>query len=506
MKVKPSIYLLCTALLTILAYTTALAEPATTETNDKPPLGTPVETNPTESKEKNSAKKDHKEVSKDEAAADDEEEEEDEKDPLKQEIKRLKLKNSKLSLESAIRSAQHERSLVDSIEERETLETELQLNLIRLKKELQALEAEREALNLKNELRTAKDIQKNADMREKLSRMELEHSFNDQQQVMEMAKIDEQQYKLSRQNALLEEQQRAETLEFRLETAKLAFELLKIKYHQSKRHNELDLLHHKIERQSLQEALKEIAEPVHQYLLEPVVDGYLIVSDRKIDLSGIIFLGTAEYISERIDFFNNQSEEYPIFLVISESPGGSVMEGMKILKAMRASRAPVYVVVKSFAASMAATITTLADKSFALPDAIILHHQVSGLSGGTVTQLEEQLKIAKEWSRRLLTPVAKKMDLSLDDFIKAMYENNSVGDWHTFADKAVSLKWVDQIVEGIRDTSYLQRPDKDEKQPWVFFAQAKHEKIDAQGQRYVQLPRLTPFDVYHIYNPDNYYR
>ena len=32
------------------------------------------------------------------------------------------------------------------------------------------------------------------------------------------------------------------------------------------------------------------------------------------------------------------------------------------------------------------------------------------------------------------------------------------------------------------------------------------EKIDEKGQRYVSLPRLDPFDLYYIYNPDRYYR
>lgn len=423
---------------------------------------------------------------------------------LKKEVKRLKLENSKLELENSIRTAKHERSLQDPIEQRKKLEADLELNLIRLQKQLEDLNAKHEALKLRNELRDAQETQDTAPMRDELSRLELEHSLNEQRQTMEMAKIDEEQYRLSRKNALLSEQQEAETIRLSLKSAKMAFELLKIKFDKSKRDNEIGLLQHKIDLQNLQESLKEIAEPSQDYLLDPVVDGYLIVSDRKIDLAGPILWGTAEYISERIDFFNNQNEEYPIFLVITESPGGSVMEGMKILKAMRASRAPVYVVVKALAASMAATITTLADKSFALPDAVMVHHQVSGITGGTVTQLEEQLKVAKEWSRRLLTPVAKKMDLSLDGFIEAMYKNNSTGDWQTFADNAMQLKWVDQIVEGIRDTSYLQRPDKNEQQPWIIFAQA--EKVDAQGQRYVQLPRLMPFDVYHIYNPDNYYR
>ena len=91
-----------------------------------------------------------------------------------------------------------------------------------------------------------------------------------------------------------------------------------------------------------------------------------------------------------------------------------------------------------------------------------------------------------------------------------MYENNSWGDWLEFADEAAKTKWVDYVVEDVRDVSYINKPTEEDNVIEVDFVTDQKrqlvEKIDAQGKRYVQIPHLTLPDVYHLYNPDNYYR
>nr|HOX23194.1 ATP-dependent Clp protease proteolytic subunit [Elusimicrobiales bacterium] len=198
----------------------------------------------------------------------------------------------------------------------------------------------------------------------------------------------------------------------------------------------------------------------------------------------------------------------PIFIVIDYCPGGSVMEGYRIVKAMQASKAPIYVVVKSFAASMAAVITTLADRSYVYPNAIMLHHQMSTFVWGNMTQLKEQLDMAKEWERRLHVPVAKKIGMSPDAFRKKMYEKNSDGDWEEFGDRAVEYRWATAVVDEIDETGFTKNPDVPQPAPPSSrpFRYQLMEKVDEKGQRYVQLPRLQPYDFYFIYNPDRYYR
>ena len=183
------------------------------------------------------------------------------------------------------------------------------------------------------------------------------------------------------------------------------------------------------------------------------------------------------------------------------------MAGYRILKAMEASAAPVHVVVKSFAASMAACITTLAEESYAYPNAIILHHQISSqiaFARLNLTQQKEFYQESERWWDRLAAPVAKKMGLTTDEFIEKMYARSTSGDWSEFGDKAKELKWVNHIVDGIVESSITINPDAEQKPAVQKTALA--EQVDPDGKVFTYLPRLNPKDVYFLYNPDGYYR
>lgn len=244
------------------------------------------------------------------------------------------------------------------------------------------------------------------------------------------------------------------------------------------------------------------------YLEKPLrEDGVLVISDRRIPLNGMIVPATADYVTSRIDYWNNKDKKLPIFIVIDDCPGGSVMAGYRILKSMEASEAPIHVVVKSFAASMAACITTLAEESYCYPNSLILHHQISAqlmFARLNLTQQKEFYQDSQRWWERLASPVAAKMGVSTDEFIKQMYAKSSGGDWSEFGDKAKDLKWVNHIVTGIEETSLTKDPDSAEKPKTP--VTALEEAVDADGKPYSFLPRLNPKDVYFLYNPDGYYR
>ncbi len=250
------------------------------------------------------------------------------------------------------------------------------------------------------------------------------------------------------------------------------------------------------------------------YPKDPLIGKKLVLSDRTISLNGVITGKTADSVADRISYFNNRDPEAPIFIVIDDCPGGSVMAGYKILKAMHGSKAPVYTVVKSMAASMAACITTLSKKSFAYPNAIILHHQLSMGVMGNLTQHRENVAELEEWWKRLADPVAAKMGITRDEFIKRMYAESSSGDWNEFADNAQKLKWVDVIVEEIEETALLRDPSSLPQQanatpnrlmPGPPSTDAV-ESQDERGKPISLLPRLNPLDAYWLYNPDSYYR
>lgn len=392
--------------------------------------------------------------------------------------------------------------------ERDRIAAENALAAEQLRKELSALEAEKQRLQLENSLRSERLNAEVAETRTKLDKLGLETEAINKQAALEAA---QRRAELDRELADMraeEERNRvanaivAQKNESRLAELRLQETDYKIK--RAALEMEVARLQTELTRREKSDELRDLVPDERRYLKEPFADGVLRVSDRRIELNGLISPVLASHIAERIDFFNNQSTEFPIFLVIDSSPGGSVMAGNQILKAMEGSPAPVYVVLKSYAASMAAVITALAPRSYAYPNAVIVHHQISWLGMGNLTQQREQMRSAEEWWRRLAQPVAAKMGLTLEQFIAQMYQKNSDGDWREFADAAVALHWVDQIVNTIWETSIDKHPDRfGNPAPLTL---SLEQKTDEQGNPYVVLPRLVPSDCYFLYNPDQYYR
>lgn len=384
----------------------------------------------------------------------------------KNETAKQELEKQKLALQTSLRAARQGVEMASLKAELEKLSAQAALSKVKQEQELSAMKTELAALQTQAQLYAARRA-------------------NDKAPVL--AKTDS----LTAQNALL--QQQIASIKIQLDKTNIEHQAQLAK---AKRAVELA--------DAKRAATTTVTTDIARHG-EPFKNGELHISDRRIALNGGISMETADYITERIHFFNNQSAELPIFIVIDSSPGGSVMAGYRILKAMDASEAPIHVVVKSFAASMAAAITTLAEHSYAYPNAIILHHQMSSNMRGNLTQQKEQLENALEWAKRLANPIAEKMGVSPQRFTEMMYQNNSDGDWDEFADEAVKLKWVDHLVTEVREQGVVKHPDGKPVKPRIttFFGQ---EQVDSEGRSFVKLPRLDPFDHWFLYDPDNYYR
>ncbi len=432
--------------------------------------------------------------------------------PLSKDVLDLKEASALISLENSIQAEKFRSELLGLEHEKNKLVLENDVLLEKVRHQLAELSAEKERVLLENEVTEAKQTQTLANLVAQKTRLELENAIATEQQTQHWQTIEQKKAELKLQNDVAEQKNRAEELKIQLETTKLSFELSKLEFEKAKRTADIEELSERISEREQKALWESEANKDPELLEEPFVNGKLILSDRKIELDPIIMRGTAEYVVERIDYFNNKDPNYPIFIIIDVCYGGSVSEGAKILEAMEASPAPVYVVVKSLAASMAAVITTLAERSYSYPNAILIHHQMWGGFYGNIKEQQEQLEMMKEWSRRLMRPVSDKMGVEMDEFVEMMYEHSSTGDWNEFADNAITLKWVDYITEDIRDTSYVKKPIEEHNDEDFFFFSMKsnpfrlEEQTDSQGNKYVQLPRLGPYDFYHLYNPDNYYR
>jgi ATP-dependent Clp protease protease subunit len=391
------------------------------------------------------------------------------------------------------------------------------------RKELARLSLERDKLTAENLIAKAKLEKELSDRR---AEMEREKLRMDEQKQNEETRLSEERRKLESQLLQLRMENERLVLESSVVKAKAEIQQTEQRMKEAEARAQIAALQAGMEKQDVELNTNNYANTKAQRLENPHQGETLIISDRRIALNGPISSETADSISSRLNYFNNKDAALPIFIVIDNSPGGSVMAGYNILKSMESSQAPVYVVVKSFAASMAACITTCADKSFAYPNAVILHHQISSGSFGNLTAQRENLQEIEEWWRRLADPVAKKMGLGTEEFILRMYQKKaSNGDWSEFGDQAAELKWVDHVVQEIRETALVKNPDAARPavpagpstpmpvprpqtglESSISSQPPQPESVDDKGQPFMRLPRLAPKDFYYLFNPDGYYR
>ncbi|MDP6490218.1 MAG: ATP-dependent Clp protease proteolytic subunit [Kiritimatiellia bacterium] len=461
---------------------------------------------------------------------------------LRSELADLLLEKQRLDAEMALADTRRKKATT----EQTALAVELALKVKKAESELKValsgLRAEKETLSMEMSLREERNKQAALEAREEIARIKLAMEKKNVLQEQELQDMQARQKTLTAQNMLQAEENKAALAELATESAQISAELAHAqKLHEKKvqeLNTEIALLaiqnskalqlqasrenEHKAEMTALQHELAEVQAAMTlretrdayrntvdrdiDYPADPFRDGVLTVSDRRIKLNDVIMEGTADYVTERIHYFNNQSTEAPIFIVIDRNPGGSVMEGYRIIKAMDASKAPIHVVIKSFAASMAATIATAAQHSYAYPNAILLHHQPSGIAWGNLTQQDEQMVIFKEWARRLHATIAEKMGLSMDEFYEMMYEKNSDGDWQEFADVAQELHWINHVVTEIREEGILKKPEGEAPMPIWWFTMKDQATPPDPKNNYVLLPQPKPFDYYFMYNPNGYYR
>jgi len=429
-------------------------------------------------------------------------------------LKKLVVERDTIAAQNIIHAEKQKQALTELNDKIMEIQIQNKISEEQLKLELDAIRIETQKLAMQNALDAEKHKKALAQIKTENEIMAAEMEKEQKQVQQTLQKLALEKDKISLENALAAEKQKKAVAELMASNELLSVEIETARKNLEKElqtlANEKAKVTSQIEKFQAENKLREQKDSwlseVHsdiQYVKEPFKDGVLTISDRRILLNGVIHTGSADYVTERIHYFNNQSKEYPIFMVIDSSPGGSIMAGFRILKAMEESDAPVYVVVKSFAASMAACITTLAEKSYAYPNAIILHHQPSSGMQGNLRQAEEYLEVFQEWGRRTMDPISKKMGISSKEFVKKMYENNSDGDWEEFADQAKKLKWVDNIVEEIKEQSFRKKPSDPEELDFFFLRKPGVPATEEEAK--IKLPPLQPFDFYFMYNPDDRY-
>jgi ATP-dependent Clp protease protease subunit len=135
----------------------------------------------------------------------------------------------------------------------------------------------------------------------------------------------------------------------------------------------------------------------------------------------------------------DKEDEINIFI---NSPGGSVMEGLKIVSYIEMLNKNVKVnCIADFAASMAFIITQSCKNRFALKSSILMQHQMSLMNKGNLFNLNNYMDMINDMNVDLDKSQAERINISYEEF-----KERITNDWWLYGNKAKELNVVDNIV------------------------------------------------------------
>lgn len=147
-----------------------------------------------------------------------------------------------------------------------------------------------------------------------------------------------------------------------------------------------------------------------------------------------------------------RAERYGSPVVHLHTLGGSVMDGLLMVNAVKSSTWPVTVVVEGVAASMGAIFMLSAAKVKVASNALIMLHSSSSWGGGNAKELESQAELLKK------TDAALRSSFTTRGIEPATVDSWFDGEDHWFtADEALAAGLVDEVVAPVV-TAQLSKP------------------------------------------------
>lgn len=133
----------------------------------------------------------------------------------------------------------------------------------------------------------------------------------------------------------------------------------------------------------------------------------------------------------------------PVWLYIN-SPGGSITAGMALYDTMQMVSMPVYTVGLGECASMGQFLLSSGAPGyrFIAPHTRVLMHQPSGGIGGSVTEVESNIKLINEMKQEMAEITAKQTGQTVETILR----DNEYDHWFT-AREAVEYGFADHIVD-----------------------------------------------------------
>jgi ATP-dependent Clp protease protease subunit len=201
------------------------------------------------------------------------------------------------------------------------------------------------------------------------------------------------------------------------------------------------------------------SNPQNSYYHVPVVVEQTGRGERSFDIYSrllqdrIIFLGVpinddvANAVIAQLLFLQMVDPKKDINLYIN-SPGGSVTAGLAIYDTLQFLTCDVNTYCIGIAASMGAILLAAGTKGkrYALPNADIMIHQVSGGAQGTASDVERTVEYMFKLKKRLISILAKHTGKS-DEQV----HHDSDRDYYMTADEAMAYGLVDHVVQSRKE-------------------------------------------------------
>ncbi len=159
----------------------------------------------------------------------------------------------------------------------------------------------------------------------------------------------------------------------------------------------------------------------------------------------VTFEGPVDVASVNIFLFDlkaAEAEGSTVFVDIN-TPGGSVIDGMRMGKAIEDSPAEIVCVVDGFAASMGFYLLESCDKRVMTSRSLLMGHEPSGGDAGQPREHENALALMKALNHALATHIARRSTLSVREY-EALIEGGREL-WLTDT-MALEMGFVDQVI------------------------------------------------------------
>ena len=146
---------------------------------------------------------------------------------------------------------------------------------------------------------------------------------------------------------------------------------------------------------------------------------------------------TNKFMLDVLKFPDNQ--EVNIYI---NSPGGSVMEGMKIVNQIELMNNTSRVnCISDFSASMAFIILQSCENRYAMKSSIMMQHQMSLMNKGNLFNLNNYMNMINDLNVDIDKMQAKKINMSYSEF-----KDKITNDWWLYGKQAKDFNVVDDIV------------------------------------------------------------